>query len=51
MAQIHAQNSHPLDELKEALVNVIDDLTKKIQQAHSDFDVTTEKHQEAVATL
>lgn len=26
MAEIHAKNSHPLDELKEALVNVMEDL-------------------------
>jgi predicted small metal-binding protein len=30
MAELHAKNSHPLDELKEALANVIEDLAKKL---------------------
>lgn len=42
MAEIHARNSHPLDELKEALRNVIEDLTKKRQQADEDFAARTE---------
>lgn len=51
MAEIHIRNSHPLDELKEALRNVVADITKKRQIADDDFVARTEQHHETVNTL
>jgi len=48
---LKAQTGGPLDELLNALNEVINDLTRKLNEAHSSFDRRTNEHNTEVRRL
>lgn len=51
LAEVHLTTGGPLDELIEAIDEVVEDLGRKLEAAHEAFDRRTQRHEEDVIRI
>jgi len=51
MAELHLKSGGPLDELVEVINSVLDDLERKEERAHNEFNRRTEIHNSEVIRI